>query len=75
MVNAIPPYTPQSPKVPGYYWLRVGDLQDIVEVWHDPGHPSLEITLFIHRCGSGETCEVASLVDAEWSGPIPSPES
>lgn len=72
-VNAIPPYSTQVPRVPGYYWLRVGDIEDIVEVWHDPGHPSPEVTLFIHRCGSGESGEVASLPGARWAGPIPPP--
>ena len=74
-MTTIPSYTTKAPREPGYYWLRMEDNEDIVEVWNDPGHPAPERTFFIHRCGSGECAEIASLNDAEWAGPIPSPGS
>jgi hypothetical protein len=73
-MNAILAYTAKSPCAPGYYWLRVEGNEDIVEVWNDPGHPAREKTFFIHRCGSGECAEIASLKDAQWAGPIPPPQ-
>jgi hypothetical protein len=74
-VTTIPPYSSRTPSAPGYYWLRADDIEDIVEVWNDPGHPSPETVFFIHRCGSGECEEIGSLGDAEWAGPIPTPRS
>jgi hypothetical protein len=74
-VTTIPPYSTKPPTVPGYYWLRHEGNDDIVEVWNDPGHPSLEKTFFIHRCGSGESAEIVALKGGEWSGPIPMPDS
>lgn len=74
-VKTTPPYSTQPPREPGYYWLRHEGNEDIVEVWNDPGHPAPEQVFFIHRCGSGETAEIASLIEAEWSGPIPSPQT
>jgi hypothetical protein len=69
----IPQYTACVPSEPGYYWLHVDGMEDIVEVWTDPGHPSSEQTFFIHRCGSGECAEIGSLRDAKWAGPISPP--
>lgn len=74
-VSTIPPYTSCVPSAPGYYWLRADGTEDIVEVWNDPGHPVPEQAFFLHRCGSGECAEIASVRDAEWAGPIPSPSS
>ena len=65
-------YTTSPPAEPGYYWLKDADGEEIVEVWHDPGHP-VSGTLFIHRCGSGDCGELASLKNVEWAGPIPHP--
>jgi hypothetical protein len=58
---------------PGYYWLREDEDEEIVEVWADPEEKSGETLLFIHRCGSGDACEVASLEEVFWAGPLESP--
>jgi hypothetical protein len=66
-------YAKIPPSSPGYFWLKDADGEEIVEVWHDPGHP-LPNTLFIHRCGSGDFAEVQTLHGVEWAGPITKPE-
>ena len=69
----VPTYTRQRPHVPGFYWLREGDDEDIVEVWHDPNHQAGEAVLFVHRCGSGDFAEISSLPEVFWAGPLIKP--
>lgn len=64
-------YATTPPSESGYYWLREGDDEEIVEVWTDPAQ--MEI-FFIHRCGSGDAREVGSMREALWAGPIPEPD-
>lgn len=63
-------YSRNVPAEPGYYWLREGDDEEIVEVWTDPARREI---FFIHRCGSGEAREIGALGDAVWAGPIEAP--
>jgi hypothetical protein len=67
-------YSSTIPSEPGYYWLRTGtDDDEIVEIWTDP---ALDGTVFwIHRCGSGEACELVTMSSALWAGPIEKPRS
>ncbi len=65
-------YTPNPPTEPGYYWLKDKDDVEIVEVWTDA--TLAQPLLWIHRCGSGDACEMVTLIDALWAGPIPVPD-
>lgn len=64
-------YVAQPPPEPGYYWLKHGDVEEIVEVWNDPNGPADR--LWIHRCGDGKGCEMVTIRDGQWAGPIPKP--
>ncbi len=66
-------YAHTPPVESGYYWLKEGDDEEIVEVWTDPAGATDEI-FFVHRCGSGEVKEAASMMAALWAGPISTPE-
>lgn len=69
-------YAHTPPFEPGYYWLKEGDGEEIVEVWTDPGTTGSKSSIyFIHRCGSGEAREVGGLDQALWAGPIPTPSA
>lgn len=69
-------YAHTPPFEPGYYWLKEGEEEEIVEVWTDPGTASGKSAIyFIHRCGSGEAREVGRLDQALWAGPIPVPSA
>lgn len=64
-------YTESPPTEPGYYWLQTKDGEEIVEVWIDPAEAQRHF--WVHRCGDGEGCILAEMVDAQWAGPIPKP--
>lgn len=66
-------YAQTPPAEAGYYWLKEGDEEEIVEVWTDPVSTGTGMIYFIHRCGSGDAREVGSLTEVFWAGPIPSP--
>lgn len=66
-------YAQTPPAEAGYYWLKEGDEEEIVEVWTDPTPLGSGTIFFIHRCGSGDAREVGSLAEVFWAGPIPSP--
>jgi hypothetical protein len=65
-------YSAEFPTKPGYYWLKSGEVEEIVEVWVDPDHPGK--ALWIHRCGDGNCCALESVQEGMWAGPIPRPE-
>ncbi|MEA3213143.1 MAG: hypothetical protein QOE70_6200 [Chthoniobacter sp.] len=65
-------YTSTPPKEPGYYWQKTPDDEEIVEVWIDPA--DTERNLWVHRCGDGEGCDISSVANAQWAGPIPKPD-
>ena len=71
----VPIYTRQPPRAPGFYWLKDGDNEDIVEVWDDPNRTSDKLLLFVHQCGSGDVAELSAYPDAFWSGPLLKPAS
>lgn len=64
-------YVKQAPTEPGYYWLKTGDTEEIVEAWTDPA--ANERHLWIHHCGDGEGCEIGTFPAGLWAGPIPKP--
>ena len=64
-------YTAEVPTEPGYYWLKNGETEEIVEIWTDP--EETEPHLWIHRCGDGCCAEIASVNEGQWAGPIPRP--
>ena len=66
-------YSHQTPNEPGYYWLKRGDDEEVVEVWTDPNQAPAEQAFHVHHCGSGCATEVATLEQAQWAGPIPRP--
>jgi hypothetical protein len=64
-------YSSDPPTEPGYYWLKTPDAEEIVEVWTDP---TIEEEVFwVHRCGSGDACELADVIDGLWAGPLEKP--
>ena len=65
-------YSAQPPSEPGYYWLKTGENEEIVEVWTDPEKNPR--SLWIHRCGDGDCCGIATLADSHWAGPIQKPD-
>jgi hypothetical protein len=66
-------YSDRTPNETGYYWLKRGDEEEVVEVWTDPNQAPSERTFHVHHCGSGCATEVATLERAQWAGPIPRP--
>jgi hypothetical protein len=68
-------YAHTPPAEAGYYWLKEGDEEEIVEVWTDPAAPGGKSEIyFVHRCGSGEAREAGALTQALWAGPISAPQ-
>jgi hypothetical protein len=65
-------YAAVAPSEPGYYWLKSGETEEIVEVWTDPDDP--ERCLHLHRCGDGNCSALASVTDGAWAGPIDKPD-
>ncbi len=65
-------YAAVPPSEPGYYWLKSGETEEIVEVWTDLDHP--ERRLNIHRCGDGNCSALTSITDGVWAGPIDKPD-
>jgi hypothetical protein len=66
-------YSDRTPKEPGYYWLKRGEDEEVVEVWNDPDQVAAERAFYVHHCGSGSATEVAMLERVLWAGPIPKP--
>jgi hypothetical protein len=66
-------YSTKPPTQPGYYWLKSGEAEEIVEVWTDPEQPGK--AWWIHRCGDGNCSALESAEAALWAGPIPKPEA
>ena len=64
-------YTSRLPTVPGYYWLKTPESEEIVEVWMDE---VLDRRLFIHRCGDGDCCGFDAITDGLWAGPVNRPD-
>ena len=64
-------YAPETPTNPGYYWLKSGGTEEIVEVWADSD--DIERQLWIHRCGDGDCSGILNVKDALWAGPISRP--
>ena len=69
-------YSNFPPAEPGYYWLKRGEDEEVVEIWTDPNASGgTDRIYFVHQCGSGSATEVTNVQNALWSGPIPKPES
>jgi hypothetical protein len=66
-------YSSELPNEPGYYWLKRGDEEEVVEIWTDPNNPAVEKMYYVHHCGSGSAIAVGTLENAVWAGPIPKP--
>ena len=64
-------YTSTPPQETGYYWLKTGDIEEIVEVWTNPDAP--ESGFWLHRCGDGDCAAMQSVASSLWAGPIPRP--
>ena len=68
-------YSTFPPAEPGYYWLKRGEEEEVVEIWTDPNASAANDRIyFVHQCGSGSATEVRTMQHALWSGPIPKPE-
>jgi hypothetical protein len=63
-------YSELSPTIPGYYWLKAGETEEVVEVWSDPDKAE---QLFFHRCGDGACGALDADLGLLWAGPIPKP--
>jgi hypothetical protein len=64
-------FTTQRPRRPGYYWLKTGEIREVVQVWPNPDAKN---GLWIHHCGDGDCAPLTTLNDTLWAGPIPEPE-
>ena len=72
-------WTPDTPSLPGWYWLRHAIFQTALGQWHETRPVVVELVpdatgqLLIYVPGTTWTRSVADLIVGEWCGPLALP--